>query len=234
MLTLESLSANYGRADVLHDITLTVTAGTVTALIGSNGAGKTTMLRSIMNAVPKVSGGIAFEGHSIVGLDTSDIVARGISLVPEGRQIFAALTVDENLKIGAFKLPDRAVQAQRREMVLEIFPKLKGRLHFSGAALSGGEQQMLAIGRALMADPRLLLLDEPSMGLAPVIVDQVFDVIARLKASGITILLVEQSAQRALQIADMAYVLENGNVVMADTGTALLNSEAVSKAYLGI
>lgn len=234
MLTLESLSANYGRADVLHDITLTVTAGTVTALIGSNGAGKTTMLRSIMNAVPKVSGGIAFEGHSIVGLDTSDIVARGISLVPEGRQIFAALTVDENLKIGAFKLPDRAVQAQRREMVLEIFPKLKDRLHFSGAALSGGEQQMLAIGRALMADPRLLLLDEPSMGLAPVIVDQVFDVIARLKASGITILLVEQSAQRALQIADMAYVLENGNVVMADTGAALLNSEAVSKAYLGI
>jgi branched-chain amino acid transport system ATP-binding protein len=232
MLQLENVTAGYGSMPILHGITLRVHEGTITALIGSNGAGKSTALRAIMNAISLMGGAIVLNGEAINSLPPSEIVKRGISLVPEGRKIFSDLTVLENLKVGAYVRRDRS-EKKRSEEVFQLFPRLFERRHQMGSSLSGGEQQMLAIGRGLMSAPKLLLLDEPSMGLAPTIIDQVFEVIAKLRSRGTTILLVEQNAERALTIADKAFVLESGKIVLSGTGAELLRNQQVADAYFG-
>jgi branched-chain amino acid transport system ATP-binding protein len=233
MLRLERVTAGYGRNSVLHEVSVEAEAGKITALIGSNGAGKTTTLRAIANVVAVAAGAILLEGEPINGLRPSEVVRRGISLVPEGRKIFAGLSVIENLRVGAFVRPDRQAMARRLDEVLELFPRLAEKRHQPGTSLSGGEQQMLAIGRGLMSQPKVLLLDEPSMGLAPIMIDQVFQTIEVLRQRGCTVLLVEQNARRALSLVDKAYVLENGRVVMAGTGHELLAEQKVIDAYLG-
>ncbi len=233
MLVLRDLTAAYGHGPVLHGVSLTVPAGSISALIGANGAGKTTTLRCIVNLLQASSGTIEFDGASIQGLRTDQLAEKGLSLVPEGRRIFEGLTVLENLRVGAFKCTDGKEVSARIEMMFELFPRLREKRHHIGTALSGGEQQMLAIGRSLMSRPRMLLLDEPSMGLAPLSVDQVFSIIQKLRSEGATILLVEQNARRALNLADHAYVLENGRVVIEGPGRALLTDERIISTYLG-
>jgi branched-chain amino acid transport system ATP-binding protein len=233
MLDVDKVTAGYGRMPILHGISLSADEGKVTALVGSNGAGKSTILRAIMNTISLMGGAVLLNGENISGLSPSEIVKRGISLVPEGRRIFAELTVLENLKVGAYVRHDRHGNKRRVDEIFEHFPRLFERRDQMGGSLSGGEQQMLAIGRSLMSAPKLLLLDEPSMGLAPIIIDQVFDVIAKLRSSGTTILLVEQNAERALTLADRAYVLESGRVVLSGTGMELLGNKEVADAYFG-
>lgn len=233
MLVLHDLVAGYGYNTVLHGISLTTHAGGITSLIGANGAGKTTMLRSIVNVVHATSGTIELAGQSIVGLRPEAILQKGVSLVPEGRRIFEGLTVTENLRMGGYICPSRNELARRMEDVFALFPRLHERRAQMGSSLSGGEQQMLAIGRSLMSKPRVLLLDEPSMGLAPQLVDQVFAAIMKLRVGGTSVLLVEQHARRALEIADYAYVLESGRVVLEGEGPALLGESRVIAAYLG-
>lgn len=233
MLVLHDLVAGYGYNTVLHGISLTTHAGGITSLIGANGAGKTTMLRSIVNVVHATSGTIELAGQSIVGLRPEAILQKGVSLVPEGRRIFEGLTVTENLRMGGYICPSRNELARRMEDVFALFPRLHERRAQMGSSLSGGEQQMLAIGRSLMSKPRVLLLDEPSMGLAPQLVDQVFAAIMKLRVGGTSVLLVEQHARRALEIADYAYVLESGRVVLEGEGRALLGESRVIAAYLG-
>jgi branched-chain amino acid transport system ATP-binding protein len=233
MLQVSQLTAGYGRLPVLHDVSLAVEAGTITALIGSNGAGKSTTLRAIVGAVSVLRGEIAFEGKPITGMPTSGIVRRGISLVPEGRRIFPGLTVLENLKVGAYVRQHRGERKQRIDEVFQLFPRLYERRRQLGSSLSGGEQQMLAIGRGLMSRPKLLMLDEPSMGLAPIVIDQVFEAIAAVRKRGTTLLLVEQNAKRALELADRAFVLESGRVVMSGSGADLMHNEQVVDAYFG-
>ena len=225
MLEVDKVTAGYGRMPILHGITLRVDEGTVTALVGSNGAGKSTTLRVIMNAISLMDGAVSFNGENISGLSPSKIVKRGISLVPEGRRIFSDLTVLENLKVGAYVRYDRHENKRKADEIFELFPRLFERRGQMGSSLSGGEQQMLAIGRGLMSAPKLLLLDEPSMGLAPIIIDQVFEVIGKLRSTDTTILLVEQNAERALTLADKAYVLESGRVVLSGTGAELLGEQ---------
>lgn len=233
MLELRDVTAGYGYSSVVHGISICVSAGSITSLVGANGAGKTTTLRAIVNVVQATGGTIEFEGQTIRGIRPDLIVDKGISLVPEGRRIFEGLTVMENLRIGAYKCKQRAEIRQRLATVMKLFPRLEERANQIGSSLSGGEQQMLAIGRSLMSSPKMLLLDEPSMGLAPKIVDQVFAVIEKLRKSGTTILLVEQNAHRALELADYAYVLESGRVVMQGTGRQLLQEEKIISTYLG-
>lgn len=233
MLELRDVSAGYSLNNVIHGLTLSVRSGSITSLIGANGAGKTTMLRCITNVVRASAGAIEFDGQSILGSRPESILERGISMVPEGRRIFEGLTVLENLHVGAYTCSSRAEITRRLAVVLEYFPRLQERRNQMGSSLSGGEQQMLAIGRSLMSAPKVLLLDEPSMGLAPLIVDQVFLVIEKLRAAGTTILLVEQNARRALALADHAYVLEAGHVVMQGSGRELLGEKKVMATYLG-
>jgi branched-chain amino acid transport system ATP-binding protein len=233
MLRLERVTAGYGGVPVLHDVSMTVEARHITAVIGSNGAGKTTTLKAIVNAIGVLTGTISFEGEYITSLTPHDVVRRGISLVPEGRKIFARLTVAENLRVGAFVERDRKKVAERMAEVFDFFPRLAERRNQLGSALSGGEQQMLAIGRALMSNPKVLLLDEPSMGLAPLITDLVFEAIETLRNKGCTILLVEQNARRALSMVDTAYVLESGRIVMSGPGKVLLSDQRIVDAYLG-
>lgn len=233
MLRLDDVTAGYGKMPVLHKVSMTVKAGKITAVIGSNGAGKSTTLKAIVNAIPVFGGSIRLEGEPINGLSTNEVVKRGISLVPEGRKIFSRLTVLENLRVGGYVRRDRQQAAQRINEIFELFPRLAERRNQLGSALSGGEQQMLAIGRGLMSSPKVLLLDEPSMGLAPILSDQVFQAIDLLRTNGCTILLVEQNAQRTLSLVDDAYVLENGRVIMAGPGKALLADPRVVEAYLG-
>ena len=234
LLTVKQLDVHYGASHALKGLSLTVEAGQIVTLIGSNGAGKTTTLKTISSLLRPTSGDILFDGQSIVGRPTHELVRLGIAHAPEGRGIFANLTVDENLEMGAYGRRDKAGIAADRERALTLFPRLRERLSQSAGTLSGGEQQMLAIGRALLARPRLLLLDEPSLGLAPQVVRTIFDIIRDINASGTTILLVEQNAHMALGVAHFGYVLEVGQIVMADRAETLAKSDEVRKAYLGV
>ena len=233
MLSISNLTSCYGRIEVLHGVSLEVRPGEIVTLVGSSGAGKTTLMRAISGVQPISGGSIRFAEKEIGALRPHQRVARGIAQVPEGRQIFAPLSVADNLHLGAVTRGDREVGADL-EQIYELFPVLFERRGTPAGALSGGQQQMLAIGRALMARPRLILLDEPSMGLAPVLVEQIFTIIRGLKSRGLTVLLVEQNANVALAIADRGYVIETGRIVMSGPGKELLNNESVRRAYLGI
>ena len=232
-LEIEGLEVAYGRTTALHGISITVGEGQAVCLIGANGAGKTTAMRAISGLVRPRAGRIRFAGRDITGQAAHRIAAAGLRQVPEGRQCFAELTVAENLALGAYLVPDRGEIARRQEGVLARFPRLRERLRQLAGSMSGGEQQMLAIGRALMGTPRLLLLDEPSMGLAPLFVEEIFAIIAALKAEGTTILLVEQNASAALDVADHAFVLETGRIVLSGPAAAVASNPAVAAAYLG-
>ena len=233
LLQVAGLTLAYGRSVAVKGIDLTVAAGSVVCLIGANGAGKTTTLRGLSGLVRPRSGSIHFDGRDLTGMPAHRIAAAGIVQVPEGRQLFGGMTVAENLRMGAFGVRDRAERRRRRDAVLARFPRLAERLDEAAGLLSGGEQQMVAMGRALMAEPRLLLLDEPSMGLAPMLVEAVFAIIADLKAEGRTILVVEQNAEAALAIADTAYVLETGRIALGGTAAAIAQNPAGVGAYLG-
>ncbi len=233
MLELTDLHAGYGECEILKGVSLTVGAGELVALIGANGAGKTTTLRAIHGLAQVRSGAVRFRGADLAGVPTEQRVRLGIGHVPEGRQIFSKLTVRENLVLGAYARTDPAGTREDTDRILAIFPRLAERLRQKGGTLSGGEQQMLAIGRALMARPALLLLDEPSMGLAPKLVDQIFEVIGQIHREGTSMLLVEQNAWLALELADRAYVLATGAIKTQGTGQELLASEEIRKAYLG-
>ncbi|HOQ09894.1 MAG TPA: ABC transporter ATP-binding protein [Syntrophomonadaceae bacterium] len=233
MLRIEDLHVYYGGIHALKGISLEVPENKIITLIGANGAGKSTTLRAICNQVPAASGKIYFEGEDITGLPTVDIVKKGITLVPEGRRIFSNLTVMENLQMGAYARKDKAGINQDLQKVFDIFPRLKEREWQVAGTLSGGEQQMLAIGRALMSRPRLLMMDEPSLGLAPLLVKEVFRVIMDIHKDGMTILLIEQNATAALHIADYGYVLETGTITLQGPGRELAENEQVKKAYLG-
>jgi branched-chain amino acid transport system ATP-binding protein len=232
-LELRGVSAAYGPIQALRDVSIRVGAGEIVALIGSNGAGKTTTLMTVSQVVRATAGDVLFDGVSILGVPTSEVVARGLCHVPEGRRIFGRLTVRENLAMGAFLVRDRAEVARRMASAFELFPILGERCEQLGGTLSGGEQQMLAIARALMLEPKVLLLDEPSLGLAPLIVRRIFDVVASLRDRGISILLVEQNAQMALRAADRAYVLETGAICREGPARALLDDPNVRACYLG-
>jgi branched-chain amino acid transport system ATP-binding protein len=232
-LAVSGLHVAYGRTEAVRGIDLTVAEGQVVSLIGANGAGKTTILRALSGLIKPRAGQILFDGRDIAGMAPHRIAGLGMIQVPEGRQVFADLTVDENLALGAWLARDAQATRQRRDTILARFPRLRERLSQSAGALSGGEQQMLAIGRALMAAPRLLLLDEPSMGLAPLVVEEIFALIAELKAAGTTILLVEQNASAALEVADVAYVLEVGRITLSGPAAQVARNPAVVAAYLG-
>ncbi|MGG4774526.1 ABC transporter ATP-binding protein [Paenalcaligenes sp. Me52] len=232
MLKLENVSTYYGAIQALDEVTLEVNKGEIVTLIGANGAGKTTMLMTVCGSPCAKSGRISFEGDDITNLPTHDIMQRGIAISPEGRRVFPDLTVSENLKMGGFFLSKSQI-AEGEEHVYELFPRLRERASQRAGTMSGGEQQMLAIGRALMSKPRLLLLDEPTLGLAPLIIAQIFDIIRTIREEGVTVFLVEQNANKALQVADRGYVIETGKVVMQDTGANLLANPDVRKAYLG-
>jgi branched-chain amino acid transport system ATP-binding protein len=234
MLELRGIQTCYGSIQALKDVSLTINQGEIVTLIGANGAGKSTTLMSICGVTPPRSGEILFEGAPIHRLSPEKIVQLGICQVPEGRRIFPQMSVLENLEMGAYLRRDTAEIKRDLEHVMELFPILAERRQQLGGTLSGGEQQMLAISRALMSRPRLLLLDEPSLGLAPLIIRQIFEIIHRINREGTTVFLVEQNANQALKIAHRGYVMENGEVILADTAERLLNNDAVKRAYLGI
>lgn len=235
MLRLENVTAAYGSVQALFGLTLEVQAGEIVCLIGVNGAGKTTTLRVITGALPASGGVLEFEGRSITRRRMSDIVRLGISCVPEGRRVFATMSVEENLEIGGFiRRGDKAWLSETRERIYGIFPVLSERRKQAAGTLSGGEQQMLALGRAMMSRPRLLLLDEPSMGLAPVMVERTFDAIQNIQKGGTTILLVEQNARMALNIATRGYVLQTGKIVLAGSADELTGNDRVRQTYLGL
>lgn len=231
ILEIRDLQVHYGGIEAVRGISLDVPEGEIVTLIGANGAGKSSTLRAIAGLVKPSAGKISFLDEDITGMDSSMIVSKGITLVPEGRRIFPDMTVLENLKIGAYLRKDDLTEDLN--WVFDLFPRLKERSWQAGGTLSGGEQQMLAVARGLMSRPKILLLDEPSMGLAPIIVNQIYDLIREIRDSGITVLLVEQNARKALGICDYAYVLENGKINLSGSGEELLKSDAVRKAYLG-
>jgi branched-chain amino acid transport system ATP-binding protein len=234
MLEIRDLHVHYGAIHALHGITVTVQQGQIVTLIGSNGAGKSTTLRTVSGLLRPSAGAVLFEGRNISATPPHQIVRMGLAQAPEGRGIFANLTVEENLDMGAFTRRDHDQVKKDRERALDLFPRVRERLKQNAGTLSGGEQQMLAIARALMARPRLLLLDEPSLGLAPQIVQTIFRIIREINASGTTILLVEQNAHMALEVAHKGYVLEVGRIAMSDTAANLAKSDEVRKAYLGV
>jgi branched-chain amino acid transport system ATP-binding protein len=234
MLAIEGLSFAYGDLNVLWNVDLAVKEGEIVTLVGSNGAGKSTTLKNISRLVKWSSGSIAFEGEYLSGLEPHEVVERGIVQVPEGRRIFPEMTVLENLRMGSFTKSVRKDRERNIDRAFTFFPRLKEREKQLGGTLSGGEQQMLAIGRGLMANPRLLLLDEPSLGLSPLLVRNIFEIITEINRQGVTILLVEQNVYQSLRIAHRAYVLETGRVVLSGTGEQLLNDEHVKKAFLGM
>jgi len=234
LLELENVTLLYGRIQALHGISLTVGEGEIVALIGANGAGKSTTMRAISGLRPVAQGSIKFDGQDITKLRADLRVVRGVSQSPEGRGVFPGMTVRENLEMGAYTRRNRAEINQDLERAFTLFPRLREREKQVGGTLSGGEQQMLAVGRALMSRPKLLLLDEPSMGLAPMLIQQIFDIIVEINQQGTTVLLVEQNAQQALSRAHRAYVLETGRIVKAGTGAELLHDPAVKDAYLGV
>ncbi|MCL8385084.1 MULTISPECIES: ABC transporter ATP-binding protein [Xanthobacter] len=234
MLKVSDVTAGYGRTVILQGLSLNVGRGEVVTIIGSNGAGKTTLLRTISGLVKPTSGSIEFDGKRIDRMSPDEIVGSGLIMVPEARQLFPVMTVRDNVLMGGYHPNVRAGMMERFEEVLDIFPRVRERLSQLAGSLSGGEQQMVAIARGLMAKPKLLMLDEPSLGLAPIIVGQMFDVIDRICKSGTTVLLVEQKAFHALKIADRAYVIENGEIAIENTGAGLLADPHIKTAYLGI
>ena len=233
MLKVTDLTVHYGAIQALRGISFDVNQGEIITLIGSNGAGKTTTLHSVSNIIKKTSGKVEFENQDITNVSPDAIVKTGLIQVPEGRRVFANMSVKENLEMGAYTRKDKAGIKADMEKVYELFPRLKERIKQLSGTLSGGEQQMLAMGRALMSKPKLLLLDEPSMGLAPILVDEIFSIIQEINKTGTTILLVEQNAFKALSIADRAYILETGTVIKSGKACDLINDEAVKSAYLG-
>jgi branched-chain amino acid transport system ATP-binding protein len=233
LLKVTDLRASYGKIEALRGISLEVNEGEIVTLIGANGAGKSTTLKTISGQLSPKSGTIEYQGAAIGGTAPHVITGKGVIQVPEGRRIFSRMTVMENLEMGAFLRKDKDAIAADLDHVFELFPRLKERISQKGGTLSGGEQQMLAMGRALMSDPTLLMLDEPSMGLAPVVVETIFEIIEKLNADGITMLLVEQNANLSLAVADRGYVLETGEIALTGTGKELAENEAVRKAYLG-
>jgi len=233
VLELRNVSTHYGLVAVLRDVDMQIFEGEMVCLLGGNASGKSTTLKTVLGYVTPSAGEVVFEGEPISGLPTSEIVRRGISMVPENRRLFADMTVDENLQLGAYLRSDKDGIARDREQVLETFPRVRERLKQKAGTLSGGEQQMVAMGRALMADPKVLLMDEPSMGLAPVLVEQVFEIIQKIRELGRTVFVVEQNANMALRIADRGYVIQTGEVVLTGTAEALLNDPQMRQAYLG-
>ena len=231
MLKIENLSVNYGGIEAVRDISFEVPEGAIITLIGANGAGKSTTLRAIAGLLKPKSGSITYNGEELIGKPTDQIVSRGITLVPEGRRVFPDMTVLENLKIGAYLRKDNLTEDIR--WVYDLFPRLEERSWQAAGTLSGGEQQMLAVGRALMSKPKVIMMDEPSLGLAPIIVQGIFDIIKEINRQGVTVLLIEQNANMALHIADIGYVLETGRITMTGPGKKLLQDENVKKAYLG-
>ena len=232
MLKVENINVYYGAIHAIKGVSFEVNDGEIVTLIGANGAGKSTTLQTISGLLHSTTGSITFQGENISGVPAPKLVSKGLAQVPEGRRVFLNMTVQENLEMGAYTRPNSEIEPGL-ERVYELFPRLKERYRQVAGTLSGGEQQMLAMGRALMSSPKLMMLDEPSMGLAPILVDQIFDIIKALHKKGTTILLVEQNAQMALSVADRGYVLETGRIVSSGTGTELLADERVKKAYLG-
>ena len=233
MLEVKNLSVSYGAIEAVKDISFTVNAGEIVSLIGANGAGKTTTLHTITGLVPAKSGSVMYNGVDLLKTHNNKIVTLGMAHIPEGRHVFTRMSVEENLEMGAFSLKDQSDLKKDSDMVYGLFPRLKERRNQKAGTLSGGEQQMLAMGRALMSHPKTILMDEPSMGLSPKLVKEIFSIIRKLHEQGITILLVEQNAKMALSIADRAYVLETGRITMEGDAKELLNNEQVRKAYLG-
>lgn len=233
MLKIEGLSVHYGGIHALQGVSLEVPEGKIVTLIGANGAGKSTTLKSIVGLVKASAGSITWNGEPLGGMETKDIVKSGIVLVPEGRRVFANLTVDENLSLGAYARNDKTAVESDRQRIFSLFPRLKDRVKQKAGTLSGGEQQMLAVGRAMMTRPKLLMMDEPSLGLAPIVVKMIFNIIKEINAEGTTILLVEQNAKAALEAAHYGYVLETGRITLAGEGRKLLADDGVRKAYLG-
>ena len=233
VLELRDVSTHYGLVSVLRDVTMEIYPGEMVCLLGGNASGKTTTLKTILGYVTPTTGEVAVDGEVVSGMPTVEVVRRGISMVPENRRLFPNMTVDENLELGAYQQTDKAKIAEDRDRVLELFPRVRERLKQKAGTLSGGEQQMVAMGRALMADPKVLLMDEPSMGLSPVLVDQVFEIIKSIRALGRTVFVVEQNANMALSIADRGYVIQTGQVVLADTAENLLANPLMREAYLG-
>jgi branched-chain amino acid transport system ATP-binding protein len=234
MLTLERVTAGYGKVAILHDVSIRVNPGEVVTILGANGGGKTTLLYAIAGLIPVSGGTIQYEGRDITALPAHAVVSCGITMVPEARRLFPHMTVKDNLLLGAYTPKARADSAKRLEEVLDLFPRVAERLLFQAKTLSGGEQQMVAIARGLMADPSLMMFDEPSLGLSPVLVRQVFEIIDTIARSGRTVLLVEQNVFHTLQIAHRGYVLENGRITMEDTASRMLTNPDIKKAFLGI
>lgn len=233
MLKIRNLCVNYGGIKALRGISIDVPENKIVTLIGANGAGKSTTLRSIVGLVKTASGKIIYDSEDITNKKTKDIVEKGIVLVPEGRRVFPNLTVEENLILGAYRIKDKKKIKKDMKWIYELFPRLKDRVWQKAGTMSGGEQQMLAVGRALMTNPKLLMMDEPSLGLAPLIVKDIFEIIKEIHRQGVTILLIEQNAKAALEVADYGYVLETGTIVLEGEGKELLNNDEVKKAYLG-
>lgn len=233
MLSIKGLHVFYGGIHALRGIDLDVADGQIISLIGANGAGKSTTLKSIMGLVPKTEGTIIWNGNDITSIHTKEVVKQGIVLCPEGRRVFPDLTVEENLRIGAYLRNDKDGIQRDKDWVYDLFPRMKEREWQLAGTLSGGEQQMLAVGRALMSKPKLLMLDEPSLGLAPLVIKDIFAIIKEIKEAGVNVLLIEQNAKAALEISDYAYVMETGTITMSGAGKDLLNDERVKKAYLG-
>jgi len=234
LLEVSAISVAYGDVRVLHSVSLRVEAGEIVSLLGANGAGKTTTLRAISGLIPVEEGAVTFEGRPLTGLSPSRIVERGIAHVPEGRQLFTNMTVEENLEMGAYLPQAKPARAETLTRVLELFPRLAERQRQVAGTLSGGEQQMVAIGRALMSRPRLLVLDEPSLGLAPIVVKSIFETVKRINADGTTVLLVEQNLAESLRLSDRGYVLETGKIAMEGRGTDLLADPHTRRAFLGL
>jgi branched-chain amino acid transport system ATP-binding protein len=233
ILELRSVSTHYGLVAVLRDVDMEIYPGEMVCLLGGNASGKTTTLKTILGYVTPSEGQVVLDGEVVSGLSTTEVVKRGVSMVPENRRLFPDMTVDENLQLGAYLREDRREVEETRGIVFETFPRIRERLKQKAGTLSGGEQQMVAMGRALMADPKVLLMDEPSMGLAPILVEQVFGIIKKIRELGKTVFVVEQNANMALSIADRGYVLQTGQVVLADTAHNLLNNPLMREAYLG-
>ena len=234
LLSINNFTVRYGAVEAVRDVSLTVEEGEIVTLLGANGAGKSTTLGAIVRLIPAVSGTAEFAGRDLTRLSTESVVRAGLTLAPEGRQVFPSLTVDENLTLGGVACGSRATASRIRDEMMTLFPVLAERRRQRAGTLSGGEQQQLAIARSLMSKPRLLLLDEPSLGLAPQIVEDIFDLISRLRHSGLTILLVEQNVAMALEVADRGYVLTSGAVAISGTAAELIDAEEVAQAYLGI
>ena len=233
MLSVNNLQVHYGMIQAIKDVSFEVNEGEVIALIGTNGAGKTTILHTVSGLLQPTKGSVIFEGQDITKIPAHKIVSLGMAHVPEGRRVFAQLTVLENLKLGAYTRKDKNEMEETLKMIYKRFPRLEERKNQIAGTLSGGEQQMLAMGRALMSHPKIILMDEPSMGLSPIFVEEVFKIIRDISAEGVTVLLVEQNAKKALNIADRAYVLETGNIILQGDAKKLMNDESVKKAYLG-